>query len=90
MHASLTAVLLIALLVGSMAAAPASGWATALLVAQGAFYGLGCLALVASSLQALFLPRLVSFFLLVNASMLVAWGHHLSGRRAVTWQPTRR
>ena len=30
------------------------------------------------------------FFMLVNASMLVAWGYHLSGRRAVVWEPTRR
>jgi hypothetical protein len=36
------------------------------------------------------LPRLASFFLLVNASTLVAWWHHLRGERAVIWQPTRR
>jgi len=33
---------------------------------------------------------LAAFFLLVNASMLVAWGYHLSGRRTVTWTPTAR
>jgi cellulose synthase/poly-beta-1,6-N-acetylglucosamine synthase-like glycosyltransferase len=81
---------LVALLVASLVAAPTNGWAIALLVAQGVLYGVGCLALVARSLQALFLPRLASFFLLVNASMLVAWVYHFSGRKVVTWQPTQR
>ena len=34
--------------------------------------------------------RLAGFFMLVNASMLVAWAHHLRGERAITWDPTRR
>ena len=34
--------------------------------------------------------RLTGFFILVNASIFVAWAYHLSGRRAVTWQPSQR
>jgi hypothetical protein len=33
---------------------------------------------------------IAGFFLLVNASMPVAWAYHLSGERAVVWTPTRR
>jgi hypothetical protein len=36
------------------------------------------------------LTRIAGFFLLINASMLVAWAYHLSGQRAVVWTPTRR
>lgn len=58
--------------------------------AQAALYGLGLLALVLRPVAAFLPARVAAFFLLVNASMVVAWGHHLSGRRAVLWQPTRR
>jgi hypothetical protein len=34
--------------------------------------------------------RIASFFALVNASILVAWFHHLRGTRVTVWQPTRR
>ena len=29
-------------------------------------------------------------WLLINGSVVVAWGYHLMGRKVVTWQPTRR
>ena len=61
----------------------------ALLAAQLAGYGLGVAGL-ASSARRLAIPRVLGFFLLVNASMLVAWRHHLAGRRLLTWEPTRR
>lgn len=81
---------LLALLAASARAAPASGVAAALLALQLLVYGVGGLALVARPLSALFPARIAAFFVLVNASMLVAWGHHLLGRRAVLWQPTKR
>ena len=34
------------------------------------------------------LQSLAAFFMLVNASMLVAWRQRLTGQRAVQWQPT--
>ena len=34
--------------------------------------------------------RLAAFFVLVNASILVAWFWHWRGEKVVTWQPTRR
>jgi len=62
----------------------------ALLAAQLLGYGLGAAALVSPRVGRFALPRLLGFFLLVNASMLVAWWHHLAGRRILTWEPTRR
>lgn len=81
---------LLLVLLGSALAAPHGPLAAALLVAQLGAYALGGLALFAAPVKAWSIPRLAGFFLLVNASMLVAWVYHLSGRRAVTWQPTRR
>jgi cellulose synthase/poly-beta-1,6-N-acetylglucosamine synthase-like glycosyltransferase len=74
----------------------ASAWAArepiggALLAAQVLGYGLGAAALVVPAVGRAALPRLLGFFLLVNASMLVAWWHHLAGRRVLVWEPTRR
>jgi cellulose synthase/poly-beta-1,6-N-acetylglucosamine synthase-like glycosyltransferase len=36
------------------------------------------------------LVRWAAFFLLVQASIAVAWSYHLRGQRAVTWTPTQR
>lgn len=81
---------LLLLLVASAVAAPTSTAAGILLTAQVAAYLLGGLALALPSVATFAPARLGGFFILVNASMLVAWGYHLSGRRAVVWQPTRR
>ena len=81
---------LLVLLLASAAAAPRSLAAASLLALQIAAYGLGGLALASPVVARWFGARLLGFFLLVNASMLVAWAYHLSGRRSVTWQPTRR
>lgn len=81
---------LVALLLATAVTAPASSLAAALLVAQIGFYGVGGLALRSRSLAKWFPARGAAFFILVNASMLVAWGHHLRGERAVVWSPTRR
>jgi cellulose synthase/poly-beta-1,6-N-acetylglucosamine synthase-like glycosyltransferase len=81
---------LLALLLASAAAARASGLAAALFGAQLLAYGLGGLSLAVPAVARLAPARLFGFFMLVNASMLVAWGHHWTGRRAVIWDPTRR
>jgi cellulose synthase/poly-beta-1,6-N-acetylglucosamine synthase-like glycosyltransferase len=81
---------LLALLVASAVAAPSSELAALLFAGQLGVYGLGALSLVWTPAAALLPARVAAFFLLVNASMLVAWGHHLTGSRAVMWQPTRR
>ncbi|RIL01393.1 MAG: glycosyltransferase family 2 protein [Proteobacteria bacterium] len=78
------------LLAASAVAATESAAARALLAGQLAFYALGAASLASRSLRRATLPRLAGFFLLVNASILVAWGHHLAGRRAVAWTPTAR
>jgi cellulose synthase/poly-beta-1,6-N-acetylglucosamine synthase-like glycosyltransferase len=81
---------LVALLLTSAAATPFSALAALLLVAQVVGYAVGGLALRSPAAGRWGPARLIGFFMLVNASMLVAWSHYLSGRRAVTWQPTRR
>jgi cellulose synthase/poly-beta-1,6-N-acetylglucosamine synthase-like glycosyltransferase len=67
-----------------------SAAASVLLGSQLLAYGVAGAALRFSSLNRVPLIRLASYFLLVNASIAWAWGHHLAGRRSVTWQPTRR
>lgn len=79
---------LIGLLAASGLAAPESALAAWAAAAQLAAYAVGGVALVFEPLRRLSLPRLAAFFILVNASMIAAWGYHLSGQRAVQWQPT--
>lgn len=81
---------LLVVLIASLAAAPTSPLAALLALAQLVAYGAAGLALVVPAVARFRLPRLAGFFVLVNASMLVAWWHHLRGEKAVTWQPTRR
>lgn len=81
---------LIGLLLGSALAAPESGLAAWLLSAQLLAYGVGVLALTVGAVGAWAIPRLAGFFLLVNAAIVVAWFYHLTGKRAVMWQPTQR
>jgi hypothetical protein len=81
---------LLALLGASGLLAPESALAAVLLAVQVAGLGLGALSLAVPRLGAWLPARLAGFFLLVNASILVAWVRHLSGPRAVVWEPTRR
>ncbi len=81
---------LVAVLVANLALA-GSGWAAnALLAAQAIAYGAACLGLTWAPSARLLPVRIASFFVLVNASMLVAWGYHLTGQRSVSWTPTAR
>jgi cellulose synthase/poly-beta-1,6-N-acetylglucosamine synthase-like glycosyltransferase len=81
---------LVVLVAATAVAAGASGGARALLAMELAGLAVGAAALAHAPLRRFALPRLAGFFLLVNASMLVAWAHHLAGHRAVTWTPTAR
>jgi cellulose synthase/poly-beta-1,6-N-acetylglucosamine synthase-like glycosyltransferase len=81
---------LIALLLGSAITARTSSVALALLILQLIGYAMGSLALLGGSIANNLPARIASFFLLVNASILVAWGYHLSGKRSVVWSPTQR
>ena len=74
----------------SALAAPTSALAAWLLVLQLAAYLLGGLSLVSPTLARFTPARLGGFFMLVNASMLVAWMHHSRGDRAIVWEPTQR
>jgi cellulose synthase/poly-beta-1,6-N-acetylglucosamine synthase-like glycosyltransferase len=81
---------LVVLLAASAIAAPASPPAALVFGVQVVAYALGGLSLVQPAFARFTLARLGGFFMLVNASMLVAWGHHFRGERAVVWEPTRR
>lgn len=81
---------LVVLLVASAVASPTSLLAGWLFGLQILAYGLGGLSLVSPTIARIAPARLGGFFMLVNASMLVAWGHHFRGERAVVWEPTRR
>ena len=81
---------LILLAAASAVAAPVDSVAASLFGLQLVAYLIGGASL-ASPRVARFTPaRLGGFFMLVNASMLVAWMHHWRGDRAVVWEPTRR
>ncbi len=81
---------LILLAAASAAAALVDPLAASLFGLQLTAYLIGGASL-ASPPVARFTPaRLGGFFMLVNASMLVAWMHHWRGDRAVVWEPTRR
>ena len=82
-------VALLGVLLGSLLALPGTA-AQALLAAQALAYGLGAAALAGLPGAGFRLARLCAYFLLVNASILVAWIHHARGERAVVWTPTRR
>jgi hypothetical protein len=81
---------LLTLLLASALAARTSSLALALLVAQLIGYAIGSFALLGGAAARALPVRIASFFLLVNASILVAWVYHLSGQRAVVWNPTQR
>lgn len=72
------------------AMAPFDRAALALFGLQLAAYLLGGLSLASARVARLLPARLGGFFMLVNASMLVAWFHHWRGEKAVVWEPTRR
>ncbi|HXK23400.1 MAG TPA: glycosyltransferase [Myxococcota bacterium] len=81
---------LVLLLLASAVAATRDALAAVLLAAQLAGYALGVAALLVPRVARFGPARLISFFLLVNASMLAAWRYHWRGERAVIWEPTRR
>jgi cellulose synthase/poly-beta-1,6-N-acetylglucosamine synthase-like glycosyltransferase len=82
--------LLLLLAASAGAAAGGSPLAAGLLAAQLGAIALGAAALGLPSVARLRPARILGYFLLVNASMLVAWGYHATGSRAVVWTPTRR
>jgi cellulose synthase/poly-beta-1,6-N-acetylglucosamine synthase-like glycosyltransferase len=81
---------LILLLAASAKAAPSSGLAALLFAAQVISYLLAVASLMSPAVARFFPARLAGFFVLVNASILVAWAYHLGGKKAVMWKPTTR
>jgi hypothetical protein len=81
---------LLLVLGASAAGSSSSAGMAAFLGAQLAVYSLAGAALLWPPLGRLGPLRLAGFFVLVNASMLVAWIHHLRGERVTVWTPTHR
>lgn len=81
---------LVTVALASVVAAPVSPAAAVLVALQAIAYLLGGAALVWPTVARLLPARLAGFFMLVNASMWVAWLHHWRGERAVVWEPTKR
>ena len=81
---------LVVLFVVSAATAWSSEPMAWLFVSQVIMYLLAAASLVSPAVARFFPARLAGFFVLVNASILVAWLYHLRGDKAVTWQPTTR
>ncbi|MCH2171074.1 glycosyltransferase [Myxococcota bacterium] len=81
---------LITLFVASGLAAVHDDFALVLWCGQIFLYGLGGASLLLPPLGEHLIPRLASFFLLVNAAVMNAWIYHLRGQRAVKWEPTQR
>jgi hypothetical protein len=79
------------LLVSSAWLAPASPFFATVLVLQAACYGLALLALARVPPIATWrLPRIALYFLIVNASVALAWSKYLAGVRQEVWAPSRR
>lgn len=89
--ARFTSPIALVLLFGTTGALAASNaLAGILFLAQAAAYAAGGLSLISARVAEWRIPRLAGFFMLVNASMGVAWTYHLRGDRAVVWEPTKR
>ncbi|MBN1826809.1 MAG: glycosyltransferase [Candidatus Eisenbacteria bacterium] len=61
-----------------------------LLAAQLLFYGLAAAAAFSAKVGRTLPGKAALFLLTTNAAVFVAWLLYLSGRRAVTWEPTKR
>ncbi len=59
-----------------------------LLIAQGLFYASALLGILFPSLTKVVFIKIPSFFVVVNASILVAWIKFIKGERVVLWQPS--
>ena len=81
---------LIGLFLVSFAAAPFDPLIRVFLALQLVAYAMAALGLAWRPASEWLPIRLAAFFVLVNASMLVAWRYHWRGERAVQWTPTQR
>ena len=70
--------------------APLSRWYAILFLIQALFYAVALGGILWKPLLRLPAVKLVSFFLLVNASILQAWIRYWSGERLVAWEPSKR
>lgn len=62
----------------------------AVFVGQCLFYGAGTWAWKRGDSSMNFLVRVPMYFLIVNSSIIVAWGKYLKGKRVVMWTPSER
>jgi glycosyltransferase involved in cell wall biosynthesis len=61
-----------------------------LLMGQSAFYFMALLGLMSVSVRRVTLVRVSTFFVIVNASILLSWWKFFRGERILKWEPTHR
>jgi hypothetical protein len=61
-----------------------------LFIGQFSFYGLAILGWKRGSLSSKALIKVPMYFLMVNASIFIAWWKYLKGQRVVMWAPSER
>jgi len=56
------------------------------------YFGLNYNSMIPSKLASLYIAisKIIYFFVVVNLSIMVAWGKYLTGKRAVLWEPSKR
>src|SRR2546422_8093078 len=69
---------------------PFSQWYAVLFLSQILFYSVALGGILWKPLLRFPIIKLLSFFLLVNASIFQAWIRYWSGERLVTWEPSKR
>ena len=77
-------------LLSNVVLAAGSATYTLLLLGQVIFYGIAVGGVLIKPLLKLALVRLLSFFLVVNISILLAWIRYWNGERLVAWEPSKR
>ena len=81
---------LLAALISNFFLALQSGLYGLLLLGQAVFYGIGISAWLGLSMPRLGLLKIPLYFLVVNAAIIMAWWHYLSGSRMIMWTPSQR
>jgi glycosyltransferase involved in cell wall biosynthesis len=61
-----------------------------ILVLHLVFYGLAALGAISTKVRRIGIIRAASFFIMVNASIVVSWWRFIRGERILSWNPTRR
>jgi hypothetical protein len=76
--------------VSNVLMAPSLQWYAVLFLIQVLFYSVALAGILWKPLLRFPFVKLLSFFLLVNASIFQAWVRYWSGERLIAWEPSKR